>query len=203
MKDLVVLVPDKDVRFGIDGLLSRYQSLNIRMISYEIFIHPMHDPGVYHDAANFLRPFSNQYSYALAFLDREGSGQQGSAEEIAEHIKRDIERNGWPTRAEVVVFDPELEIWIWIESRHTARALGWDDYLELKEWLKERGHWEQNASKPRRPKEALLISLKNRRIPRSSSIYFEIAEKVNLNLCHEPSFERLKDILQQWFPVSI
>lgn len=124
MKDLVVLVPDKDVRFGIDGLLSRYQSLNIRKISYEIFIHPMHDPGVYHEAANFLRQFSNQYSYALAFLDREGSGQQGSAEEIAEHIKRDIERNGWPDKAEVVVFDPELEIWIWIESQHTAKALG-------------------------------------------------------------------------------
>jgi hypothetical protein len=201
MKDLVVLVPDKDVRFGIDGLLSRYQSLNIRKISYEIFIHPMHDPGVYHDAANFLRPFSNQYSYALAFLDLEGSGQQGSTEEIAEYIKRDIERNGWPEKVEVVVFNPELEIWIWIESQHTAKALGWDDYLELKEWLRERGQWEQNASKPRRPKEALLISLKNKRIPRSSSIYFEIAKKANLNLCHEPSFERLKNILKQWFPV--
>ena len=43
MKDLIVLVPDKNVRFGIDSLLSRYESLNIKQISYDIFVHPLHD----------------------------------------------------------------------------------------------------------------------------------------------------------------
>lgn len=203
MKDLIILVPDKNVKFGIEGLLSRFRSLDIREISYEIFVHPLHDPGIYHDAANFLRPFSNQYSYALVLLDREGSGRQDSAEEIAREIKRDIERNGWPSRVEVIIFDPELEIWVWTESQHIAAVLGWDNYLQLKEWLREQGLWQRDAYKPSRPKEALEISLKRRRIPRSSSIYLDIAKRVNLNLCQEASFIRFKNILQQWFSLVL
>ncbi len=201
MKDLVILVPDKDVRFGIDGLLSRYRSLNIKQISYDIFTHPLHDPGIYHDAANFLRPLSNQYFYSLVFLDREGSGQHGSTEEIAINIKGGIERNGWPNRVEVIVFDPELEIWVWTESKNTARALGWNNYLELKTWLTQQGiNWKQDVLKPERPKEAMELSLRKKGIPRSSSIFREIADNVGLNRCQDESFRKCREILQGWFP---
>jgi hypothetical protein len=201
MKNLVILVPDKDVRLGIDGLLSRYRSLNIKQISYDIFTHPLHDPGIYHGAANFLRPLSNQYSYSLVFLDREGSGQHGSTEQIARNIKRDIKRNGWPNRVEVIVFDPELEIWAWTESKNTARALGWNNYLELKTWLTEQGiNWKQDGLKPERPKEALELSLRKKGIPRSSSIFREIADNVGLNRCQDESFRKCREILQRWFP---
>lgn len=201
MKDLVVLVPDKNARFGIDGILSRHESLNIRQISYEIFVHPLRDPGVYHHAANFLRPFSKQYSYALVFLDHEGSGQEKTpSDELANILKRDIENNGWPNRVEVIVFEPELEIWVWAESKHTAEALGWDNYLELKDWLIEQGVWEQNTSKPKRPKEAVEEGLKRKRIPRSSSIYHEIAQNVSFDRCQDKSFIKMRNILQQWFP---
>ena len=67
MKDLIVLAPDKNTKFCIDGLFTRCDSLNIRQIQYEIYIHPQHDPGVYLGAANFLRPFLSQFSFALVF----------------------------------------------------------------------------------------------------------------------------------------
>lgn len=202
MKDLIVLVPDKNVLFGMEGLLSRFRSLNIKQISYEIFVHPLHDPGVYHDAAKFLRSFSNQYSYALAFLDREGSGREKEqSEEIAGKVKKEIEHNGWPDRGEVIVFDPEVETWIWTESTDIAKALGWDDYSELKTWLMQREvNWKQNALKPERPKEAVELSLKRKGIPRSSSIYREIANNVDFNRCQDNSFREFREILQKWFP---
>ncbi len=200
MKDLVILVPDKNVQFGIDGLLSRYESLNIKRISYEIFVHPYRDPGVYHYAVDFLRPYSSQYSYALVFLDREGSGQEGSVDEISKKIKKDIEKSGWQNRVEVIVFDPELEIWVWAESPHTAEALGWNSYPELKAWLIQQGLWKQDTSKPERPKEAVEMSLKEKRLPRSSSIYLEIAQKVTLSKCQDQAFKKFRDILQEWFP---
>lgn len=201
MKDLVLLVPDKNVQFGIDSLFSRYNSLEIRQISYEIYVHPLHDPGIFSGAASFLRPFSKQYLYALAFVDHEGSGkEQILPSELSRILKNDIERNGWPNRVEVIVFYPEFEIWIWTEDDSTAKSLGWGNYLEMKNWLLGQGVWEQNLSKPKRPKEAVEISLKIKHIPRSSSIYREIGQKARLDRCQDQSFRSLKNILQNWFP---
>lgn len=201
MMDLVVLVPGKDEKFVIDGLLSRHESLNTRQISYEIYVHPLHDPGVYHNASNFLRQFSNKYSYTLIFIDHEGSGQeQTKPNDIAKELKSDIERNGWPNRAEVIVFDPELEIWVWTESPHTAESLGWSNYLELKNWLVNKGLWDQNSPKPKMPKQALKMSLRKTSIPFSSSIYSEISQRVSLHKCQDQSFINLKNILRRWFP---
>lgn len=201
MKDLAILVADKNTKFVVDGLFPRYQSLNMKQITYEIFVHPLRDPGVFHNAADFLRPLSNDYSYSLVFLDYKGSGQEGThPQEIARGIKKDIERNGWPNRSEVIVLDPELEIWLWVDSPHTAGALGWNNYSELKGWIIEQGIWEQNNSKPKRPKEAVEMALKKNRIPRSSSIYLEVAQSVSLDRCQDKSFRELRDILKKWFP---
>lgn len=202
MKDLVVLVADKNMKFGIDAILSRHNSLNIRSILYDSFIHPLRDPGVYDKAGDFLRQFLREYSYAIVFLDYEGSGQEGKLpDEIANKIRAGLEKNGWQDRAEVFVFNPELEIWIWTESLYTANALGWNSYPELKSWLSDKQVlWQQNSFKPERPKFAMEIALKEKRIPRSSSIYREIAQKVNLDRCKDDSFVNLKDVLRQWFP---
>jgi len=200
-KDLLVLVPDKNVQIGMGALLSRHQSLNIRQITFDIFVHLHRDPGVYHGAGNFLKLFSQKYLYALVFIDREGSGQENKpAENIALEIKTSLESAGWANRVEVIVFDPEFEIWVWTESPHTAYALGWKSYSELKNWLINKGLWEHNSVKPKRPKEAVEKALEEKRIPRSSSIYKEIAQKVSLNYCQDKSFIKLKNILQKWFP---
>jgi len=201
VKDLIVLVADKNAKFGIENLLSRIESLGIRKISYETYVHPRHDPGIIHEAAEFLRQFSRDCSYALVLLDHEGSGQENiPCDEVASKLKRDIELCGWQDRVEVIVFNPELENWAWAESRHVAEAFGWNNYPDIKNWLKEHGVWEENALKPKKPKEALELSLKKSGIPRSSSIYQEIAQRVTLSNCQDQSFIKFKMILRGWFP---
>jgi len=200
-KDLIVLVPDNNVKYGMLALLSRSESFNIRPISFEIFVHPEHDPGVYHKATEFLRPFIRLYSYALVCFDHEGSGRESiSSDQLADELKAQLERNGWHNRIAVIVFDPELEAWVWTESLHTANALGWDDYLLLKNWLVKKSHWQRNGIKPNRPKEALEASLREKRIPRSSAIYQAIAQRVSLEKCQDQSFKKFKEILIKWFP---
>ena len=61
MKNLVVLVPDKNTKFVLQGLLPRHQSFGIKEIQYDIFVHPHRDPGVYHNAVNFLQTFQTQF----------------------------------------------------------------------------------------------------------------------------------------------
>lgn len=200
MKDLIVLVPDKDTKFALEGILGRHDALNTKRIEYDIFVHPLHDPGVYKKAADFLRPFLNQYQYALVLLDREGSGQERkSASQISHNLRKELERNGWSERAEVIVFDPELEIWAWVDSAQMAQTLGWIDYRQLKNYLIQQGLWQRNSPKPQRPKEAFERALRSRGIPRSSSIYREIADQVGFNGCVEASFETFRTILKAWF----
>jgi hypothetical protein len=205
-KDLIALVPDKNIKFGIKGLLSRPQSLNIRALShenYDIYIHPFRDPGVYHDAPNFLRQFSREYSYALVLLDHEGSGQEETLPgDLANRLRQSVERNGWPGRVEVIIFDPEFEIWVWADSPHVSTALGWDSFGQLRDWLVAQGVWQRGYSKPQKPKRAVEMALKEKRVQRSSSIYLEIAQNVSLRRCRAQSFQDFKNILQRWFPRS-
>lgn len=201
MKDLVVLVPDKNTKFVLEGLLSRTESFQIKHIEYDIYyIHPEHDPGIYHKGADFLRFQRKFYNYALVFLDREGCGpEHKTAEEIASEIKSHLEKNGWPNHAEVIVFDPELEIWAWINSPNMSKNLGWQFFEELKNFLQDKKLWHKNALKPHRPKEAFEFALYEKRIQRSSAIYKKIAQSVSLRTCNEPSFLQFKKILLNWF----
>ncbi|MGQ9859519.1 MAG: hypothetical protein ACUVS3_12650 [Thermodesulfobacteriota bacterium] len=69
MKDLVVLVPDKNTEAAMKALLEhRQHALGIRPITFDIFVHPRRDPGVYHEAEEFLRPLQSQYRYALVLF---------------------------------------------------------------------------------------------------------------------------------------
>jgi hypothetical protein len=200
MNDLVVLVPDKNMESGINSLLSRYGDLGIRQISYKIIRHPNRDPGVYNDPVELLRPFINQYRYTFAFIDHEGSGREKETpEKITEYIKSRLYGNGWKNKSEVIVFVPELEIWLWANSQYTAEALGWQNYSELKNWLMTNGFWEENSPKPPRPKEALEKALREKHIPRSSSIYGEIADKINFHRCQDPAFMKFREVLKKWF----
>ncbi len=201
MKDLVILVADKNTQFVLEGLLQRPFALNIRQINYDIFIHPMRDPGVYNNAAQFLRPFINQYRYALVSLDREGSGQEDKeAAQISAEIQKDLNRNGWQDRCEVIVFDPELEIWAWVNSEHLAQNLGWPNVRDLKEFIQGKGIWTTGRSKPERPKEAIEHGLREKGIQRSSAIYKKIAERVSFRGCEDRSFLRFTSVLRRWFP---
>jgi hypothetical protein len=56
-----------------------------------------------------------------------------------------------------------------------------------------------NRGKPADPKAAVEKALVAARKPRSSALYRELAENVNLDRCQDPSFIKLKSTLRNWF----
>ncbi len=201
-KDLVVLVADKNMEDTITTLLTeRTPSLGIREILFDVFRHPQRDPGVFHKAEQFLRPFVTQYHRALVMLDREGSGQEHlTPEEIRNQIQRRLDQVGWQGRSAVFVLDPELEIWAFADSPHVIEVFANGDSRLFQEVLTSFNKVYPTGSKPKRPKEVIETLLKRTRTPRSSSLYSQLARKVGLARCQDPTFREFKRTLQLWFP---
>jgi len=200
MRDLVILVPDKNVQAGLTSLLEREKALGIRKISFDIFIHPKIDPGILKDAHNYLRNLVNEYKYAIVCLDFNGSGfESKSIEKLETEISRNLNKNGWEERNAVIVFEPECEEWLWVQSNSLAKILGWNNYDDLKEKLIKGKYLKAGKIKPNNPKEAFEYLLKQKRIPRSSSIYKEAAERVSFRNCQSRSFTKFQNVLKSWF----
>lgn len=198
MKDLVVLVADKNMEVVVRTLLEkRHQALDIRQIQTDIFVHPRRDPGVLREADKFLQPFCKEYRYALVMFDYEGCGQENlQPKQIEADVKKRLENAGWSGHCEAIVLNPELEIWVWSNSHHVPKALG----LSPKAMQSVLQKYPKNQhGKPSRPKEAMEECLRQSKIPRSSSIYASLAEKVSLKGCVEPSFVKFRTVLQKWF----
>lgn len=139
-RDLVLLVADKNMEGALRGLLSRPQSLGLREISCDLFIHPERDPGCLLRSHLLLQPFVHSHSRALVLFDMDGCGQESLGRAALERqVEARLFGAGWGDRAAAVVIDPELEVWVWNDSPHVAKALGWEDgESSLKEWLKEK-----------------------------------------------------------------
>jgi len=205
-KDLVVLVPCKDCEETIRALLSeRCPALGIRELTFDIYPQSLHDPSVYRNGHAFLRQFTGQYHHALAVFDREGSGAADSLsrEEIEAEVQARLTKNGWDDRAEVIVFDPLLDTWVWSDSPHVDRCLGWKNRCPpLREWLTEQGLWPQGTRKPLRSKEAVIAAMKKVKKSRSSAIYSQLARTVSLQRCQDAAFLKFKSVLRKWFPIE-
>lgn len=200
-KDIVALMADKNMELSIKGLLSRHNAFGIRPVTYDLYIHPERDPGCLLRSHNFLRPFANRYIHALVILDREGCGQdKSSPRELENQIEKLLSRSGWDNRAAAIVLDPELEVWVWSDSPQVELILGWEGKSpNLKTWLSDQGFLATQRIKPNRPKEVLEQALKLAHKPRSSSLYFQLAQSVNFNRCADPAFVKLKTTLKNWF----
>lgn len=201
--DLVVLVPGKDDKAVVDGLLSRTKSLQIRAISHETVVHPQRDPGCFQHGATFLQIYQTRATHALVLFDYVGSGQDNKRRNVTEvegDLRGRLQRSGWDDRAEVLVIEPELEIWVWSDSPVVDEALGWQGYNpSLRDWLTANGLLTPGSVKPDRPKEAVEAALAHVQLSRSSSIYRRIAENVTLHRCQDPAFTRLRELLSKWF----
>ena len=201
-RDLVVLVADSQQKHTVATLLTRRQpSLGIRQVTIDIdsdiFPHPERDPGVFKKAGRFLSVFAQRYQHALVLIDAEWGGL--SVEQIEEKIQDDLNKNGWEGRSAVIVIDPELEIWVWAQSPHVPRLLGMD-WEGIKNLGHQMGYWQEDETKPSRPKELLEVVLHRTRKPRSSALYRQLAGTVGLSRCQDSSFLRFREILQEWFP---
>jgi hypothetical protein len=200
--DLIMLVPGKDEHECFDALLSsRRQSLGIRVVRYQILVHPRRDSGCFQEAPVVLQPFLNRANACLVVLDHEGSGQEGRpASDVGDDLKQRLKDSGWKDRAEVLVLEPELESWVWSDSPHVDEILGWAERQpDVRQWLKKRGLWTQGDLKPARPKECLQAALRQVSVRRSSAIYRELAKRVGLERCQDPAFHAFKRIVQAWF----
>ncbi|GIV81935.1 MAG: hypothetical protein KatS3mg051_1289 [Anaerolineae bacterium] len=202
MPDLIALVADSNMEYTLRGLLSRHEALGIRRITYDIVRHEKRDPGCWTDAHNFLRPYVNQYPYALVMFDHQGSGQESrEITELEDELEARLQQNGWAEgRARVIVLEPELEIWVWSDSPQVDQCLGWQTHQpDLRTWLREHNLLAPGKIKPTDPKKALEAALREVKTPRSSAIYKQLAEQVSFQRCVDPCFKRLRTILTDWF----
>lgn len=200
-KDIIILVADRNMEFSVRGILNRHQSLGIRPVTYDIRVHPGHDPACLRQSHSFLQAFTRRYAYALVIFDREGCGKEKlSRETLEKEVEKHLSENGWHGRSAAIVLNPELEIWIWSDSPHVSRILGWSKRTpDLRHWLIAQGFLKEGHIKPRHPKEAVESVLKIGNKARSSSLYFQIAQKVSFSRCEDPSFLKLRTTLKQWF----
>lgn len=187
---------------SLTGLLSRYQSLVIRRLTFDLFIHPDRDPGCLLRAHDLLRPLVGRYEQAMVVLDQKGCGQEEVERSLLEaDIERRLGGAGWEDRAAAVVIAPELENWVWSDSPHVDRALGWESRtVPLRSWLQEEGLLQAGSTKPFEPKRAVELVLRTVRIPRSSAIYLALAQSVSTERCTDPAFAKLRRCLREWFP---
>jgi len=202
-RDLVVLVPCKNMEFSVRGILSRPEALSIRRPMFDLFVHPERDPGCLLKARAFLSPFRRTYAHALVMFDREGCGkEQFTREDLERGIEEDLGNAGWRGRAAAIVIDPELEAWVWSDSPHVDTCLGWTGRKpDLRSWLQHEGFLQQGSTKPKRPKEAMRAAMRLVRQVPSSAIYADLARRVSLRHCRDLSFRKLRHTLASWFGI--
>ncbi|MCF8248180.1 MAG: hypothetical protein K9J37_23400 [Saprospiraceae bacterium] len=205
MKDLIVLVADKDIKALLEGLFPRLEHVNgTSQFDFDIESHPNRDNGCMNESVEYLRPFCRTYRHAIVIFDKDGSGQETNSREIIEStIETALASNGWKAEnVAAIAIDPEVENWIWVNSVNMSKELNWNEPKALFAWLQENGWREQDASKPTRPKEALEAVLRKTKKPRSASIYKNIAEKVSFTKCEDPAFLKLIEKMKSWFAPS-
>ena len=207
-KDLVVLVPDLDTENAIRGLLARNESFGIRPLreysDYEFQRATNHDNGCRSAAEVLLAPALNRFKKALVIFDREGCGRDSAPRETIESdVQHRLETAGWKNRCAVIVIDPELESWVWSLSPLVSQIIGWgNDREPLRNWMTKQGWIRFGSVKPDRPKEALKAVLNEVPRPWSARLFMNLAQRVSLRGCVDPSFGKLRTVLCQWFPRS-
>jgi hypothetical protein len=186
----------------LDSILSRPKSLGILSLkgSYVSYVLGNYDSAVFLSSPEFLRPYQKSYRHALVMCDRVGSGRTESRTEMESDLEMRLAASGWQHRSAAIVIDPELDVWMWQRSSHVESALGWSGRTPgLYDWAVSEGWLEKGECKPRRPKDALNQALRIARIPKSSSIFKQVADKVTLTGCQDPAFQKLRSTLRQWF----
>ncbi|MFH0879673.1 MAG: hypothetical protein V2A34_08170, partial [Lentisphaerota bacterium] len=115
-----------------------------------------------------------------------------------------LSQSGWSGRCAAVVIKPELEMWVWSDSPHVSKALGWENRQpSVYDWIKaNKAFWPDNTDKPSRPKEALESSLRVVRKSSSPSIFETLAKHVSVTRCTDRAFGKFKTVLKQWFGKS-
>ena len=197
---MIVLVADANMEFAVQGILKRTSALAIRSPTFDIFVHPEHDPGCLRRAGEFLRSAGGErrYVHALVLFDRRGCGRDLESRVQLEAAVEEQLHPDWSAQASAIALDPELESWVWSDSPHVESILGWEG-KDLRSWLEGKGLLNKGQAKPPDPKMAVESALREVGKQRSSVLFRRLAEKVSLQRCTDESFVKLKATLVRWF----
>jgi hypothetical protein len=211
-RDLFVVVADLDAENTIKTLLTeRQEALGIALNFFpfsppngDLLRYSGRDSGCYGDAVDLLRPPQKTHYHAILCFDLHGSGADIKSREMVEtEIENQLHINGWTEGdAVAIVINPELEAWVWADSREVAMTMGWDgDMNSLRNYLISRGLWNAGETKPPDPKTAMKQAVRAKRRRRlTAPLFAELARKVSFHSCEDPAFNKLRNTLQQWFP---
>lgn len=202
MKDLVLLVADKNMQFALKGILGRPQSVGIRPIDFEFRPHMGRDGGVRTSGPEVLALERSRFGHGLLVFDLEGSGADtDDAVALERELDASIAQH-WEVRGKAIVIDPEVDAWMWGADNALRELLEWPLDGAIRDWLQAKGFEFQPNGKPVRPKEALEALVPVHRQPRSSALYEQITSKISLKRCQDGAFLRLRAQLQMWFPAE-
>ncbi len=208
MRPLLFLVADKNMEYALRGFFERngwHRSVPCTRFEFDpgrdVRVATGHnDPGLYARADALLRPFHGSYERVVVMIDAHWQGTPGPAA-IRKEIERHLRNAGWKEADSLaLVLDPEVDVWLWSDSPHAAKALGWRSPSALRSALEAEGWLGTGDAKPKRPKEAAEWALRQRGKPRSSAIYRSITATVSIERCQDPALHTLRATLRRWFP---
>ncbi len=163
------------------------------------------DSGCLTDAVDVLRPKQRSHHRALVIFDRVGSGgEANSAETLETEMENSLRTSGWPEgHAIAVVIDPELEAWVWSDSPHVPRVLGWRNGSQpLRQYLADQGLWGNDQHKPSDPKTAMEQAVRKANQPLVAGLFSELAATVSVQRCKDRAFNKFVQTLRRWFPAT-
>lgn len=201
MKDLFLLVADKNAKYALEGALSRPEALGIRPIDFEIRSHSGRDGGARKTGPDLLRLELRQFRHALLILDFEGSGTDCTDAVTLESQLDKRLAAVWQDHAKSIVIEPEADVWIWGSDNAMQQVIHWQEPEAIRLWLQRKAFEMSAEGKPVRPKEAFDAVTRKCELPRSSALYKDITSRVSLSRCTDPAFLRLSAKLKEWFPV--
>ena len=212
MKVLLFFVADICIREAVAGLLGRDQIHHIigcRQFAFDSrrdikVAAGKNDPGLYRHAKALLRPLVAEYRHAVVIIDEKWDGSPGAGA-IEEQLRAHLADAGWSAGAALaLVVCPESDVWLWSDSPHSATALGWTSWTELRPVLQRQGWLAPGQVKPEHPKEAAEWALKHcgRKAPRSAALYRQVASNASVRRCEDAALRRLLNTLRAWFPAE-
>lgn len=166
----------------------------------EIFNEPgCTDGGVHTQAHLLLNGYRQTHQRALVILDQQFGGEIPAAD-VRDDILKRLHKSGWGVAAcEVVVIDPELEVWLWQDNPNVEQALKFNGG-SLREYLDGTGDWPAGRAKPNSPKEVMQALMKKNGAGLPMVVYRKIARSVGVGGCTDGSFGHFQATLQAWFP---
>lgn len=208
---LIVVVADKAYERVLNEVFARHREAGFRSVDCRIVPDPFHDSS--RKLTELLRPYLREYDHALVFRDLAGSGfEQKGARKLEEDLEEQMRANGWlHKKYAAIVSEPEIEDWLRLPSASLlellqARAKKRRDQVRDSQRVLERlvttHGGRDERGKACKPKEVFEGLVRHYGIPPANALLGFLAKREPLDGCLSHSFNRLLQVLRDWFPLN-